>query len=221
MGNRQHIYLSRITTMLQNLIKNLAINYCKTEINEHCKDSEQYINELFDRKKNEIKDEINIITADVKNLYPSLKRNLIKSSLEECLKVCSNYNKNHYTQIIKTIMFCLESNYINFQNILYKNNQGIPTGENFSVSLANIALHYTTKKNLNICYIYKRYIDDIIFLYPADKTLLIQNELNEKFDTHKLSLQFKKFSTKVEGEELELLDVLHIIKSSERNGFNP
>ena len=68
--------------MLQNLIKNLAINYCKTEINEHCKDSEQYINELFDRKKNEIKDEINIITADVKNLYPSLKRILLKAPLK-------------------------------------------------------------------------------------------------------------------------------------------
>ena len=36
-------FLSRITTMLQNLIKNIAINYCKTEINEYCKDSDQYL----------------------------------------------------------------------------------------------------------------------------------------------------------------------------------
>ena len=66
-------FLSRITTMLQNLIKNVSINYCKTEINEYCKDSDQYL-ELFNRKNNKIKEEINLITAGVKNLYPSLKR---------------------------------------------------------------------------------------------------------------------------------------------------
>ena len=172
-------------------------------------------------KKNETKEEINIITADVKNLYPSLKRVLIKNSLEECLKMCTNYNNNQNTQIIKTIMFCLENNYVKFKNTLYKNNQGIPTGENFSVSLANIALHFLTKKVnfLNSCYIYKRYIDDIIFLCPANKSNLIQKELTEKFQTHELSLQFKKISTTEEGKELEFLDILHKIKSSEKNGF--
>ena len=94
-------------------------------------------------------------------------------------------------------MFCLENNYVKFKNTLYKNNQGIPTGENFSVSLANIALHFLTKKVnfLNSCYIYKRYIDDIIFLCPANKSILIQKELSEKFQTHELSLQFKTIST--------------------------
>ena len=211
-------FLSRITTMLQNLLKNVAINYCKTGINEYCKDSDQYLEELFNWKKNEIKEEINIITADVKNLYPSLKRVLIKNSLEDCLKVCTNYNNNQNTEIIKTIMFCLENNYVKFKNTLYKNNQGIPTGENFSVPLANIALHFLTKKVnfLNSCYIYKRYIDDIIFLCPANKSILIQKELSEKFQTHELSLQFKKISTTEEGKELEFLDILHKIKSSEK-----
>ena len=36
----------------------------------------QYLEELFNWKNNEIKEDINIITADVKNLYPSLKRTL-------------------------------------------------------------------------------------------------------------------------------------------------
>ena len=100
-------FLSRITTMLQNLIKNIAIKYCKTEINEYCKDSDQYLEELFSWKKNEIKEEINIITADVKNLYPSLKRILIKNSLEDCLKVCTHYNCKQKKQIVETIIFCL------------------------------------------------------------------------------------------------------------------
>ena len=117
-------FLSRITSMLRNLIKNFAINYCKTEINEYCKESDQYLKELFSWKTNEIKEEINIITADVKNLYPSLKRILIKNSLEDCPKVCTNYKNK---QIVETIMFCLENNYVSFKNTLYKNNQGIPT----------------------------------------------------------------------------------------------
>ena len=214
-------FLSRITTMLQNLIKNVSINYCKTEINEYCKDSEQYLEDLFNWKNNTIKEEIYIITADVKNVYSSLKRTLIKNSLEDCLKICTNYNSNQIKQIIDTIMFCLENNYISFKNTLYKNNQGIPTGENFSVSLANIALHFLTKKVnfLNFCYIYKRYIDDIIFLCPVNKSDIIQKELTKKFQDHNLSLQFKKVSNTEEGKELEFLDILHKIKSSEKNGF--
>ena len=43
-------------------------------------------------------------------------------------------------------MYCLENNYVSFKNTLYKNNQGKPTEENFSVKLANIALHFYTKK---------------------------------------------------------------------------
>ena len=71
--------------MLQNHVKNVSINYCKTEINEYCKDSDQYLEESFNWKNNKIKEEINIITADIKNLYPSLKRTIIKNSLEDCL----------------------------------------------------------------------------------------------------------------------------------------
>ena len=92
-------------------------------------------------------------------------------------------------------MFCLENNYITFKNTFYKKNQGLPIGENFNVSLANIALHF-----LNLCYIYKRYIDDIIFYAKANKSNIIQQELNKKFQTHKFSLYFKKVLTTEEGK---------------------
>ena len=118
-------------------------------------------------------------------------------------------------------MFCLENNFISFKNTLYKNNQGIPIGENFSVSLANIAFHFLTKKVnfLNFCYIYKLYMDDIILLCPVNKSSIVQKELTKKFQAHNLSLQLKKDSTTEEGKELEFLDILHKIKSSERYGF--
>ena len=76
-------------------------------------------------------------------------------------------------------MFCLENSYTSFQSKLYKNNQWITTGGNFSVSLANIALHYITKriKKVKTFYIYKRYIDDILYnIYP--NSVILEGELS-------------------------------------------
>ena len=42
---------------------------------------------------------------------------------------------------------------------------------------------------------------------------------HKKSQIHNLSLQFRKASTTKEGKELEFLDILHKIKSSEINGF--
>ena len=65
----------------------------------------------------------------------------------------------------------------------------------------------------------QRYIDDVIFLCPVNKSDIIQKELTKKFQDHNLSLQFKKVSNIEEGKELEFLDILHKKKSSEKNGF--
>ena len=56
-------------------------------------------------------------------------------------------------------------------------------------------------------------------MYPAKKSNIIQQEFTKKFQTHDLSLQFEKVSTTEEGKELEFLDILHKIKSSEINEF--
>ena len=139
------------------------------------------IKNYLTRKKNKTKEETNITKADVKNQYPSLKRILIKISLEDCLKICTNYNNNQNKQIIDTIMFCLENNYISFKNTLYRKNKGIPTGENFRVQLANIALHFLTKNVnfLNLCYDYKRYIEGII-LYARQINQTLFNKSSPK-----------------------------------------
>ena len=91
-----------------------------------------------------MKKEINTITTDVLNLYPYLKRILIKT-VEHYLNIRNNYNNNQQNIIIDTIIFCSENNYVSFNHILYKNNQGIPTRKSFSVLLANISLHFLNK----------------------------------------------------------------------------
>ena len=72
------------------------------------------IKNYLTRKKNKTKEETNITKADVKNQYPSLKRILIKISLEDCLKICTNYNSNKNKQLIDTVMFCLEKQLCKF-----------------------------------------------------------------------------------------------------------
>ena len=214
-------FLSRTTAMLQYIIKDLAIAYCSKEIDEYCRDSSHYLETLHKWKQSKHEEPIQIVTADVKNLYPSLQRNLIKISLEETLKTCTSYTDEQMKIIIKSIMFCLENNYVSFQKELYKNNVGIPTGENFSVSLANIALHYITLRinNLKNSLIYKRFIDDIIFICPINETKKIKNQLSNQFNTYGLTLNFKEISTQTEGAEIEFLDVLHKINKKEKKGF--
>ena len=55
------------------------------------------------------------------------------------------------------------------------------------------------------------------FLCPVNKSDIIQKELTKKFQDHNLSLQFKKVSNTEEEKELEFLDILHKVKSSEKN----
>ena len=111
-------------------------------------------------------------------------------------------------------MFCLKNSCISFQNKIYKNNQGrIPTEENFSVSLANIVLHYITNriKSIQTCYVYKRYNDDIKYIYQTGKSNKVEEELAENFNIYNLSLNFKKelkfFQLQKKGAEFEFLDI--------------
>ena len=64
-------------------------------------------------------------------------------------------------------MYCLQNVLIEFNGEFFVQDQGIVTGENYSVPLANITLHYVIKSIGEInkfCHIFKRYIDDVIFI---------------------------------------------------------
>lgn len=120
-------------------------------------------------------------------------------------------------------MFCLDSVLIQHQNDFYKQRSGIVTGDNNSVSLANIAVHYLTKPiatTLQKCEIYKRFIDDIIFL--AYDSILVENitvALTTAFAKYNLTLKFRKCSTSDQNGEVEFLDLLHVIDPSTHVGF--
>ena len=65
------------------MLNDTSITYCGTEINEYCRDSEHYLENLIKWKKSDIKEQIQITTSNVKNLYPSLKINLIRCHLKK------------------------------------------------------------------------------------------------------------------------------------------
>ena len=83
--------------------------------------------------------------SDVKSLYASLMKELIKLAIEDALTICSQLSLNGQQILTKVVMFYLDSTLIKFQNQLFMQKTGIVTGENNSVTIANIALHYIIK----------------------------------------------------------------------------
>ena len=101
--------------------------------------------------------------------------------------------------------------------------KGVITGENNSVALANISLHYIIK---NISEInkyslkFKRYIDDILFITrDQQEGQIIINALTRSFQQHDLEITFRQMDTRQPNDEIEFLDVLHVSDHTSTWGF--
>ena len=164
-----------------------------------------------------------LVAADVQSLYPNISRICVKDGVSEALKLCSNYSSTVRDTLVEITMFCLENVVIKNDTTFYHQKDGIITGDNNSVSLANIALHYILvpiHKTLNKSIIFKRYIDDIIWISETQElTTQIQTELVETFKKKDLNLVIRKISTKEGNKTLEFLDVDHVICNNVKGGF--
>ena len=83
-----------------------------------------------------------IVACDVKASYPSVKRELIKNALAYAVKKYSDFGQAAVDQIVELNMICLDNVVVQHINHFFKQNDGIITGDNHSVSFANITLHY-------------------------------------------------------------------------------
>ena len=112
-------------------------------------------------------------------------------------------------------MLCLENVVVQNNNKFYNQCEGIITGDNNSVSIANIALHYVIlpiSNILNESIIYKRYIDDIIWISQSEGiTNNIQSALIKTFSENGLKLLFRRIDNQDPGKSLEFLDVNHCV----------
>ena len=159
-----------------------------------------------------------IIAGDVKSLYPSIPRSLIEKTLTFALTYHSLFTQDVIHNLINLTMFCVHNVIIQHKQNFYTQKTGIITRDDHSVSLANTTLHYVIlpiSDILNKSILFKRFIDDIIWLsYGVETTLEIKNCLLKTFQDNKLDLTFRMIKTADSGYTLELLDVEHKIDSS-------
>ena len=221
-----NIPTSRITSFLEMFLNPISIKYCKYGIDEYCRDSKTYLEDVAKWKEDqtvERPDKLFLVAADVQSLYPSVPREVVAAGVEEALKICTNYSTSVINTITALTMFCLKNVVVQNGDHFYNQSQGIITGDNDSVSLANIALHHITlpiAEILNKTILFKRYIDDVIWFSITDSlTNKIKNQLSKTFKNNGLNLIFRSINTDDTNSSLEFLDVDHVICKSSKGGF--
>ena len=222
MGNS---YLSRVTACLEEILNPISLKYCRQKVDEFCRDSKSYLEALTRWKnKNEDNGKKCFITAvDVKALYPNVTRELTKSALQDALQSCSNFSPESRKAITNATLHCLENAIVQFQGHYYKQAKGIITGDNNSVSLANISLHFIVQDIPEIAkhaVIFQRFIDDIIYITrEEDHNETIKKALVKNFKDYELDLTFREVSTGGYEQQVEFLDVLHVTDENSPHGF--
>ena len=168
-------------------------------------------------------DPLYLVAADVCAVYPSIKRGTIEMALELALKEHSTFNLSGQRILVNLAMHYLNSIIIQYTNKFYIEKQGIISGKNNSVLLANISMHFIMLKigsTLNQAQLFKRFIDVIIWLsYGNELTEKIKLALTNTCMEYGLRLTFRKVSTNETGKSLEFPDVLHIIDHSNKFQF--
>ena len=207
-------YLSRITAMLNSLLDPVSKQYCQFRLNEYCKDSSNYLEDLKTWKLANKDKNCIVNTVDVVNLYPSLEINLIENAIEEALTLCTNYNNSMIKSIIKLCKMAIYNNFIQFRESYFKQKKGIITGDNNSVAIANIALHFIMLKvrDTNKVFLIKRFIDDIVFISENKETAkeVIIN-LKDTFEKHNLKITSSIMSE--DNTTVPFLDVEHVLNN--------
>ena len=215
-------YLCRFTALLNHLLEPISIRYCKFKINEYCRDSKSYLEDLKMWKNSFTSKDCILSTVDIVSLYPSLSVSLVTKALVEALSSCSEYDENTINNIVGICKLALNNNFIVFQDKFYKQKRGIITGDNNSVTIANISLHYVMirAKKLSSTILIRRYIDDIIFI-AKNKTVSdeVITDLKNSFEKFNLKITYTNMSTEDNNLTLPFLDIEHVLTKENNRSF--
>jgi len=125
--------------------------------------------------------------------------------------------------LVHLTLFCLNDVITQHGQNYYTQTNGIVTGDNHSVSLANIAVHYIISKiagEMKKTELFKRFIDDIIWVsFGKQQTECIKYHVPKVFKDFGLGLDFRQVNTNNIGVKVEFLDVCHHITDSSIYGF--
>ena len=125
-----------------------------------------------------------IVVGDVRSLYPSIPRSLVEKALRLALTHHSLFTQAVINILVNLAMLWLHNVIIQHKQNFYTQKTVIITGDNHSVLLANITLHYVIlpiSDILDKSILFKRFIDNMIWLWYGMKTTLEISCLHKTF----------------------------------------
>ncbi len=155
--------------------------------------------ELIDRLPTTMNPTKYLVTIDVKSMYPNIDRTELLTAIQALAPQDSI--------ISSLLIFILGNCYCSFEEKAYLQLQGIPMGDNASVSLANVYCNAyldnaigTHPKVEN----FSRYIDDLIFIWNSD-ILTLNNTIKHWNTLCSLELELTAYShTRVDFLDLTI-----------------
>ena len=160
--------------LAENCLKKLEEDYC-TDLVKDSTETLIWLDEIDKSTASSLKKYFKCFTFDFKSLYDSLSPNLVVEALMFAINVKRPDWKNDFvTWLVDLIKLSMESAIGIYKGKWYKPKEGIPTGGNISVQLANITTYYVLSKCLyskpkmvhNITSL-KRFIDDGAGIYKG------------------------------------------------------
>ena len=178
------------------------------ELSHILKNSHALIDKLETVKLDQTLNNI-LVSFDVESLYTNMDLQTIPFIIEQ-LSSEFNIDSNSF---IKLIDFIIHNNYIQYNEDIFHQINGIAMGTNVAVSLANLYLYILIDKFLLLqpnVLCYSRYIDDIFFIYTGslDNLKILFNTAN--------NLHFSiKFTLVYSSDNLEFLDLnIHLTNNN-------
>jgi len=140
----------------------------------YLKDTYDFVDKIT---KIEIADNHLLVTGDITSLYTNMNLDRILKTVEEAFEKYPN-NIRPSLEILKLLEITLKGNDFTFNEEFYLQNYGVAMGKKYAPALANLYLEYFDHMAMNGFKIkptfYRRYLDDIILVWPGTV-----EELNE------------------------------------------
>ena len=203
----------RLSIFLNSVLQPVAELYCKGEL---LKDTPDFMREIDKLNQGGRFTGNYIGTLDVDALYPNIRRDLAMVALRHAFEKASTYTPNEIEMLLTLVEFCLGNSIVHFRGQWFRSNDGVPTGNTDSGSIANIYVKWILDvvllkdgsiAPLNRMRSRKRFLDDIWFVWLGSlrQFEVFKQTLNEKGKQYLFTLKGGV------GKKVEFLDTYTVI----------
>lgn len=160
-----------------------------------------------------------IVSFDVKALFPSVPINESLEYLKDWIAAQNTEEenwKNKAKEYYKLAKLCMEEDYFEFRNELYRTTSGVSMGNPLSPFIAEIFMSKLEKKMEEECLmprIWMRYVDDIFAIVDKEELENLNNCINKIHKNIEFTVEIE------EDGKLPFLDIL-VTRRSGKIGFN-